>query len=127
MGYLESRDSQAAVAFVRGRFPGKPVAVIGVSLGAAAAVLARPPLDVQALVLEIMYPTIEEATKDRIEMRVGPLGRCLSPLLTSQIGLRIGCNAGDLRPIERVANLTPPKLFLAGTEDHDTKFSESKD
>src|SRR5690349_4880037 len=48
-GYLESRDSQAAVEFVRIRFPGKPIGVIGLSLGAAAAVLAQPTLEVQAL------------------------------------------------------------------------------
>src|ERR1035438_4256770 len=75
VGYLESRDAQAAVEFAHRRFPGKPVAVIGVSLGAAAAVLAHPPLDVQALVLELMYPTVEDAIKDRLEMRLGPLGR----------------------------------------------------
>jgi alpha-beta hydrolase superfamily lysophospholipase len=125
-GYLESRDSQAAVEFVKKRFPGKPVAVIGVSLGAAAAVLAKPPLDVQALVLEMMYPTIEEATKDRIEMRLGPLGRCLSPLLTAQIPWHAGCRGEDLRPIDAVATIATPKLFIAGTADEDTKFSESE-
>jgi alpha-beta hydrolase superfamily lysophospholipase len=125
-GFLESRDAQAAVAFVKQRFPGKPVGVIGVSLGAAAAALAQPPLDAQALVLEMMYPTIVDATKDRIEIRFGPLGRCLSPLLTSQLKLRIGCNLDDLRPVIRVAQITAPKLFLAGTMDRDTKFSEAK-
>jgi alpha-beta hydrolase superfamily lysophospholipase len=126
-GYLESRDSQAAVEFVKQRFPGKPVAVIGVSLGAAAAVLAKPPLPVQALVLEMMYPTIEEATKDRIEMRLGPLGRCLSPLLTAQIPWHAGCHSEDLRPIIAVATISTPKLFIAGTADQNTKFSEAKD
>ncbi|HEY2329799.1 MAG TPA: alpha/beta fold hydrolase [Verrucomicrobiae bacterium] len=125
-GYLESRDSQAAVDYVGKHFPGKPVAVIGVSLGAAAAVLADPPLEVQAMVLEMMYPTIEEATKDRIEMRLGPPGRILSPLLTAQIPRRAGCEPKDLRPIVQVARITVPKLFLAGTADRDTKFSEAQ-
>ena len=125
-GYLESRDAQAAVAFVKNRFPGQPVAVIGVSLGAAAAALATPPLEVNALVLESMYPTIIEATKDRIEIRFGPPGRLLSPLLTSQIKLRTDCSPDDLRPISRVAGITTPKLFLAGTADRDTKFSEAQ-
>jgi len=125
-GYLESRDSQAAVEFARRRFPGKPVAVIGVSLGAAAAVLADPPLPVQALVLEMMYPTIEEATKNRIEIRLGPVGRCLSPLLTGQIPWHSGCQPSDLRPIEQAAKLKVPKLFIAGTADRETKFEESQ-
>lgn len=125
-GFLESRDAQAAVAFVKQKFHGRPIAVVGVSLGAAAAALAQPPLDVQALVLEMMYPTIVEATKDRFEMHLGPLARCLSPLLTAQLKLRTGTDVEDLRPIARVAQITAPKLFLAGTRDEHTKFSEAE-
>jgi len=126
-GHLESRDSQAAVEFAKARFPGKPIAVIGLSLGAAAAALAEPPLDVQALVLEMMYPTVVQATKDRIAMRFGPPGRLLSPLLTAQLPWRVGCSTDDLRPIENVAKITVPKLFIAGTEDRDTPLNESKE
>ena len=126
LGFLESRDSQAAVEFVQKRFPGKPIGVIGVSLGAAAAALANPPLDVQAMVLEMMFPDVVTATKDRIEIRLGPLGRCLSPLLTAQIEPRIGCGLDDLRPIVAVAKIKAPKLFLAGTADQETKFSEAR-
>ena len=126
-GYLESRDSQAAVEFVKKRFPGKPIGVDGVSLGAAAEALANPPLDVQAMVFESMYPTIVDATKDRIEMRLGPLGRCLSPLLTEQFKLRSGFSPDDLRPIASVAKITVPKLFLAGTADLGTKFAEAQE
>jgi uncharacterized protein len=126
-GYLESRDSQAAVAFAKARFPGKPIAVIGLSLGGAAAALAEPPLDVQAFVFEMMYPTVVEATKDRIAMRFGPPGRLLSPLLTAQLKWRIGCTTDDLRPIVNVEKITAPKLFIAGTEDRDTTLAESKE
>jgi alpha-beta hydrolase superfamily lysophospholipase len=125
-GYLESRDAQAAVAFARNRFPGKPVGVIGLSLGAAAAALANPPLEVQALVLEMMYPTVVEATKDRIAMRFGSAGRLLSPLLTAQLKWRIGCTTDDLRPAVAVETNATPKLFIAGTEDRDTTLQESK-
>jgi alpha-beta hydrolase superfamily lysophospholipase len=126
-GFLESRDSQAAVEFVKQHFPGKPIGVIGVSLGAAAEALANPPLNVQAMIFESMYPTIVDATKDRIEIRLGPLGRCLSPLLTEQIKLRGVCTTDDLRPIVAVSKITAPKLFLAGTADRETKFSEAKE
>jgi uncharacterized protein len=51
-GFLESRDATAAVNFVRERFPGEKIGVIGMSLGAASALLADPPLAVNALVLE---------------------------------------------------------------------------
>lgn len=125
-GFLESRDSQAAVEFVKSRFPGRPIGVVGESLGAAAAALAKPPLAVQALVLEIMYPTIEDATKDRIEMRLGWPARFFSYLLTTQIPFRAGCEVNDLRPLDAVAKITAPKLFLAGTLDRETKIGEAR-
>jgi pimeloyl-ACP methyl ester carboxylesterase len=125
-GYLESRDAQAAVKFVKERFSGKPICVIGLSLGAAAAAMARPPLQVQAMVLEMMYPTVIEATKNRIQMRLGPLGRLLSPLLTAQLKSRVGYTTDDLRPIAYVEHITAPKLFVAGTQDRDTTLKESE-
>jgi alpha-beta hydrolase superfamily lysophospholipase len=125
-GFLESRDAQAAVAFVKRRFPDKPVGVIGISLGAAAAALAQPPLDVQALVFESMFPTIEDATKDRMEMWLGPLSRWLAPLLTAQLPLRAGCALADLHPASCVEKITAPKLFLAGTRDRGTKIAEAE-
>jgi alpha-beta hydrolase superfamily lysophospholipase len=125
-GYLESRDAQAAVEFAKSRFPEKPIGIIGLSLGAAAAVLAEPALEVQALVLEMMYPNVVEATKDRIEMRLGRLARFLSPLLTAQLKIRAGCGADDLCPLACVEKLATPKLILAGTDDQHTKIGESE-
>ncbi len=48
-GHLESRDAQAAVRLVHERFPNEKVGVIGVSMGGAAALIATPPLNVDAL------------------------------------------------------------------------------
>jgi len=125
-GWLESRDAQAAVAFAKEHFPGKPVGVIGISLGGAAALLAHPSLDVQALVLESVYPDIVTATKDRLEWVLGRPARWLSPLLTWQLRLRLGIGPDALRPIDHVAKIKTPKLFLAGTRDRRTKFSEAQ-
>jgi alpha-beta hydrolase superfamily lysophospholipase len=126
-GHLESRDAQAAVAFVRQRFPGRPVGVIGTSLGGAAALLAQPPLDVQALVLESVFPTIVDAVKDRIEWVWCRPARLLSPLLTCQLKLRLGISPEALRPIDRAAEIPTPKLILHGTKDPRTKFAEAEE
>jgi len=123
-GWLESRDSQAAVAFIKDRFPGQPIGIIGISLGGAAALLAQPPLEVQALVLESVFPTIVDATKDRLEWVWGRPARLLAPLLTCQIKMRLGISVDQLRPIDRVAGIKIPKLFLHGTLDPRTKFAE---
>ena len=68
-GYLEGMDAQAAVSFLRSKAPDEKIGVIGVSMGGAAALLASPPLDVNALVLEMVYPTIDEAISNRLTPR----------------------------------------------------------
>ena len=125
-GYLESRDAQAAVDFLRLNAPGEKIGVIGVSMGGAATLLASPPLDVNALVLEMVYPNINQAVSNRLSMRVGALGTILTPLLTWQLKPRLGISADALMPIEKVGRLTTPKLFIAGEQDQHTTLRESE-
>lgn len=125
-GYLESRDARAALDFVRAEAPGERVGVLGVSMGGAAALLAEPPLDAQALVLEMVYPTIEQAIDDRLRMSFGAWGVVFRPLLTSQLRLRLGISAEDLHPLDHVGRVGAPKLFVAGAEDVHTTLEESR-
>jgi fermentation-respiration switch protein FrsA (DUF1100 family) len=126
-GFLESKDAQAAVDFVRRKNPGGKIAAIGVSLGGAAILLAKPSLPVDAMILEMVYPTIEQATKDRFAIVLGSFGKLFSPLLTCQLRLRLGVSVDDLRPIDCVAKISAPKLFIAGMEDHHTTIAEAKE
>jgi pimeloyl-ACP methyl ester carboxylesterase len=125
-GFLESRDATAAVDFVRKKFPGEKIGIIGISLGAASALLAEPPLQVNALVLESAYPTIYQAVEDRMVMRLGFLGKLTTPLLTGQLKPRLGFGVKDLQPIQHVGKITIPKFFIAGTADRDTTRAESQ-
>ena len=54
VGFLEKYDVRAAVQFARTEHPDEPIAVVGVSLGGAATLLASP-LDIDAVVLESVY------------------------------------------------------------------------
>lgn len=127
IGYLESRDATAAVNFVRQKFPGQKVGVIGESMGAAAALLADPPLPVDAMVLESCYPTINQAVNDRLKIRFGVLSNLGTPLLLWQLKPRLGFGPEALGPIDQAAKLTVPKFFIAGTADRNTTEQESKD
>src|SRR5881396_431735 len=84
-GWKESRDVLAATDFVGDVEPTGQVAIIGSSLGGVAALLATPPLKVDALVLEEVYPTIEIATRNRMENYLGVFGRALPPVLLNQL------------------------------------------
>lgn len=125
-GYLESRDAQAAVSFLSANAPNEKVGVIGVSMGGAATLIASPPLDVQALVLEMVYPSLKQAVSDRLTMRLGGWASVLTPLLTWQLKPRLGFDAETLRPIDHVGRIGAPKLFIVGAEDQHTTLEESR-
>jgi fermentation-respiration switch protein FrsA (DUF1100 family) len=125
-GHLESLDARAAVDYVRARMPGARVGAVGASMGGAAAILADPPLPVDALVLEAVYPSLDRAVADRLAMRLGEWSGALGPLLTLQVRPRLGFSPDDLRPIDRVAGVAAPKLFVAGSEDRHTRIDEAR-
>jgi uncharacterized protein len=125
-GNLESKDAQAAVGFLRTVAVGERLGVIGVSLGGAATLLSSPPLNVDAMVLEMVYPTFDQAVGDRLAIRLGAWSKALTPLLTWQLKPRLGISPQDLRPIDRVGQIKTPKLFIAGGEDLHTTIEESR-
>ena len=108
-GANEAHAVRAAIAYLSRNLPGERIGVIGASLGAAALVLSKPGDSIGALVIEAMYPAIEEA------VNLGPAGRLLSPLL-----LRAGANALDLQPINAMSRITAPVLVIGGERDRHT-------
>lgn len=126
VGYRESLDAHAALDYLRRVVGARRVGVIGFSLGGAAALLGpRGPLPADALILEAVYPTIEEAVADRIRIRLGPWSGWLHPLFTWQIRPRLGITPSDLRPIERIGALGAPVFVIGGAADRHTPPAET--
>jgi pimeloyl-ACP methyl ester carboxylesterase len=125
-GWKESRDVLAAINLVRHIDPSNRVAIIGSSLGGVAALLATPPLKVEALVLEEVYPTIEIATRNRMENYLGAFGRILTPVLVNQLQWRLGVSASQLCPIDHIANVECPVLIISGEKDRNTRPSDTR-
>jgi fermentation-respiration switch protein FrsA (DUF1100 family) len=125
VGYLERHDAAAAVAFAKEKNPGHKIAVIGRSLGGAAALLGSP-LGIDALILESVYPTIEDAVRDRIAIRLGGAADWISPLLLWQIRPRLGISPSELHPIEHIASAGCPVLVMSGGRDQHTPIEETR-
>lgn len=125
-GWKESRDVLAAINFARQVDPTARIAIIGSSLGGVAALLATPPLKVDALVLEEVYPTIEIAIRNRMENYLGALGRFMTPVLSTQLQWRLGVSASQLRPVDHISSVECPMLIMGGEKDRNTRLSDTR-
>ncbi len=125
-GYLESMDADAAFVFLEKKISNRNIGVIGVSLGGAAALLGQVAEKSNAVILESVYPTIEEAIKNRITLRFGETGKYLVPLFTLQLKPRLGVNPEQLRPIEQITNAKGAIFIICGSLDKNTTETESK-
>jgi alpha-beta hydrolase superfamily lysophospholipase len=114
-GWKESRDALAAVDFIHHIDPSARIAIIGSSLGGVAGLLATPPLKVDALILESVYPTIEIATRNRMENYLGPIGWMFTPLFLMQ-----------LHPIDHIAAVDCPILIMSGENDRNTRPADTR-
>jgi len=93
------------------------VGVLGVSMGGAAALLAGEELEADAVIVEQVYATLEEAADARLSQALGAAGPLLRRLLLLQLGPRLGLSPADVRPVERVHQVHAPLLVLAGEHD----------
>ncbi|AKH39112.1 MULTISPECIES: alpha/beta hydrolase [Nitrosomonas] len=125
-GYREAEGVEAAMRNLVESFPHEKIAVIGVSLGAASLVLSKASPAPSAVVLESMYPTIEEAIARRLQKRLGPLGSLLTPLFLWQLPIRLSVTADRLRPITNLAALHSPVLIMSGSEDLHPTVAETQ-
>ena len=124
-GYLESFDVQAAVADVRQKKPNESIVILGSSLGASAALLAWP-LDVDAMILESVCPTVKKNIENRINSKLGSFGKYLSWLVTWQFQPRVGVKIGSLSPIEKIREVTCPVLILSAQLDERTTVHDAE-
>jgi pimeloyl-ACP methyl ester carboxylesterase len=127
-GLREASDARSAFDWLKRRQRGARVAVIGNSLGGAAALLGPSgPLPADALVLQAVYPDIRRAIRNRIADRLGAApAYLLEPLLSFQSKPRFGVMPGDLSPLEAVRRYRGPVFVIGGEDDRYTPPDETR-
>jgi fermentation-respiration switch protein FrsA (DUF1100 family) len=89
-------------------------------------VLAEERPAVAAVVLEQMYPTIQQAVAGRARRYLGPVAPVLAPLLMVQVQARLKIPANRLRPIDRMGQIGAPVLIVNGTQDSYTSIEDAR-
>lgn len=128
-GMLESRDARAAFAWLKREQKGAPVAVIGASLGGAAALLGENgPVPADALILQAVYPDIRRAIRNRIAGKLTDVpAALLEPLLSLQSRIRLGVWPGQLSPVTALRSYRGPVLVIGGGADAHTPPAETRE
>ena len=124
-GVHEAVAVNTAVRLLRQWYPHEHLGAIGVSLGAAAVVLAQPKPALDAVVLESMFPTIEQAVSNRMDFVIGSPAHLLSPLLLWQLPLRLHISPNQLHPISVIGQIHSPLLIAGGGVDPYTPPNET--
>lgn len=127
-GLHESRDAAAGLRWLKRRRCNAPIAVVGVSLGGAAALLGTDgPLPADALGLQAVYPDIRRAIRNRIAARAAAApAHFLEPLLSFQSLPRFGAWPGQFSPLSAVRRYRGPLFVIGGADDRSTPPAETR-
>ena len=126
-GIREKEDIRAAVAWARERLPGKPVILIGSSMGAAASafVAAEDPQAVQGLVLDSAYSTLLSGMLGWWRFLGGPaLSVALAPTVVLALPV-LRCNPARVDVAESLRAIKVPVLLIHGDADDLARPSEA--
>ncbi|MDG0852585.1 alpha/beta hydrolase [Roseateles puraquae] len=126
-GRLEAPAVDAALAWLRIRCPGERIGGLGVSLGGASLLFAARQPELDALVIESVYPSFDDAVRNRLAMRLGmPAASALTPMMLAQVPWRLGFGADQLRPLDAIRAVRAPLFVAAGAEDRHTPWRETE-
>lgn len=127
-GWNESKDVRAAFAWLKEKEHGAPVALIGISMGGASALLGENgPVAADAMVLQAVYSDIRHSIRNRMASMIsrGP-ATLFEPLLSVQSRLRFGVWPSRLSPLDALERYRGPVLIIGGADDPFTPPEETR-
>jgi alpha-beta hydrolase superfamily lysophospholipase len=121
VGLSARRDVAAAVEFLEARRPGRPIVVMGTSLGAATAVFAAEELGrrVKGYILESPYKDLKTAVWNRTDTYLPPVLSHAGYLGLRAVGPLFLPNLDEISPMKAIGGIPNdvPVLILAGDAD----------
>jgi alpha-beta hydrolase superfamily lysophospholipase len=115
LGAAERRDVAAAVAFLEHRGLG-PIALFGISMGAATAIVSAPDLPVAAVVADAPFAELHHPIANRMREVGYPLAELGARAIVTGASIRAGLRLRD--PIRAVGRIAPRALLvIAPRED----------
>jgi alpha-beta hydrolase superfamily lysophospholipase len=130
VGFSARRDVQAAIQFLEMRRPGRPILVMGTSLGAAAAIFAATELGnrVQGYILESPYQDLKTAVWNRTDAYLPPVLSHAAYLGLRAVGPLFLPNLDEISTLKAMSGIPKavPVLVLAGDADRLARPEEAR-
>jgi uncharacterized protein len=130
VGFSARHDVCTAIDFLEARRPGRPVLVVGTSMGAAAAVFAAGTLDhrVQGYILESPYQDLKTAAWNRTDVYLPPVLSHVAYLGLRAVGPLFLPNLDKISPLNAISRIPQdvPVLILAGDADRLARPAEAQ-
>ena len=120
LGATEPRDISLAVELARDQFGTTKVAVLGISLGAGAAILAAAAdPNISAVVADSPW-TDQDLQLSRLSfLSVGSLRIPLPPYGIAAVNALVGADVSKARPLDAIARIAPRPILLIHSADDD--------
>jgi uncharacterized protein len=127
-GLLETRDVEAAVAYLKQRQEVDPsrIGALGFSMSAAAFILARHP-DIRAIVADSSYASLEDLVGRQFFFLPGPTKWPLVALTKLYARLLLGVDMETAAPALVVRDLAVPLLLIHGDRDSQIPVSHTRE
>lgn len=125
IGYRESYDTEAAMEWMRKRFPDEKIAIVATSMGAASVMARGRVVEADAYVLEGMYYALPLITERRLRELEGLLGVALTPMVLWTQKMRFGFDPWAVVPGEVVTAIKSPVLFVGAERDQYVTLDET--
>lgn len=119
---------RAAFAWLKEKAHGAPVALVGISMGGASALLGdNGPVAADAMVLQAVYSDIRHSIRNRMASMISRWPATLfEPLLSFQSRLRFGVWPSRLSPLDALERFHGPVLIIGGADDPFTPPEETR-
>lgn len=120
LGATEPFDIRAAVTAAQKRLEPSAVAVLGISLGAGAAILAAADDEaIRAVIADSAWTDQEFLLARQSSVLVGPVTVPLAPYGIALTNALVGADVRRARPLEAIARIAPRPVLLIHSADDD--------
>lgn len=125
-GHLESNDIPLFMNLIKEEY-NTSAGIVGISMGGAASLLAIDSITPTFLILESVYPNLDNAIEQRLRKRFALFTPFVKWGIYTMLKSRYKLEPATVSPLNSIKNYKGPILILGGSKDMQTTRSETED